>query len=193
MDQARCRPAVLERSVKRGEREPSIEQMTERVTDDLTGPGIQDYRQVRELGLEAQVSEISDPYLVGARRHDPLQQVREYGLGVPAVGRHEEAPHTSRRQRRLAHHPGHPFVIDMHTSAAELVGDPSIAVGWPLRHDLLDRSTQLGLRRCACRLTRPIGAAIVGAPRQVHQSAPSRDGDAPGPEMIDESSPLGSG
>ncbi|MDT4815920.1 hypothetical protein FQZ97_489580 [compost metagenome] len=100
---ARWRPATLYRCLQCCNRQTRVDTPTDGVTDDQPGPGIEDDRDVDEAGWQRDVSDVGNPKLVGAGRHDVLRQVREDQAIMIAVGGGDEPAANFRMQIVLTH------------------------------------------------------------------------------------------
>ena len=106
----------------------------------LARESIQDHRQVNELCLQPNVSDVGHPELIDAGQLHPAGEIQiDLQLMLGIRGDHE-GPRLHRQQVVFPHQPRHAFVVHQHPAPTQFCGHPAIAVAAPmLQHDLLDR------------------------------------------------------
>ena len=139
MDQAWGWRSRCQSSLQSCQGKASVEELADRVPDDLARPRIQDHGQEDKLATKAEVRDIRYPELIGPRGSQIAGKVGEERLIVIAVCRRQEAPYPTYSEGFLAHQPGHSPVIDVPPPA-------SASVQWPVTAARERRPTRMAIK-----------------------------------------------
>src|SRR5262249_31225691 len=166
--------------LERRQRETRIDAVADRVAHHAPRPGIENRGEIDEARGYGDVGDVSDPELVRPAGHHVLGQVREDRAVVVAVGRGDKTSAGPHGKPVFFHQSHDLLVIDDTALSMQLDSDTPVAVGWPLRTDLLDAFDEPRLRE---RLA--LGLVIVRRSGEAHQPASFLDGEGGGPVMTD--------
>ena len=86
------RIAGVDGGLERSNDEARIDRAADGVTDDPTGPGIEDRGQVHEASRDCDIGDVGHPELVGAIQRHVVREIGEDRIIVIAVRRRDEAP-----------------------------------------------------------------------------------------------------
>src|SRR6266513_2438281 len=110
------------------QRQARIDAPTDRIANDTTRPGIEDYGKIYKAGCDRDVGDVGHPELVRPYRYDVLREVREYRTVMVAVGGDHVAPLWLHCEAVLLHQPQDLLVVDDDPVLTQLCRYASVAV-----------------------------------------------------------------
>ena len=126
-----------------------VHRSTDRVTDDLARPGVEDGGEIDEAAGDRDIGQVRHPQLVGAIGNDSLGQVREDRAGMIAIGCDDIASPPLRLKIVLAHQAAKLLAVHHDALVAQRGAHASITVALELVADLADPGDNLpGIQHC---------------------------------------------
>src|SRR5262249_59627106 len=87
-----CRITSVDGGLERSNDQARIDRSADGITNDPTGPGIEDRGQVHKAGRDRHIGDVGHPELVWAIRRYVVREVRQDRIIVIAIRRRDETP-----------------------------------------------------------------------------------------------------
>ena len=118
------RIAIVDRRLKRRDRQTRINRAADRIAHHPARPRIEDHGQVHKARLDRDVGYVRDPELIGTIDLLVASEIGENRTLVIAVGRDDVPSAALGLQAVLAHEPADLLAVDDKTLVAQLGADP---------------------------------------------------------------------